>query len=385
MGLISTEVEVVLGNRNVSYYERLGYDIPKIKTRHGMQTPRGTKIMIKVQDLSKGSNYHVKTYCDNCGRVKSMRYCIYNQNVHEDGRIYCQQCYAKLFNSGSKNCNYNPNKSDEERRVGRDYSEYTEFVKIVLKRDNYVCQCCGSKNNLQVHHLYGYAGFPEYRIDQSQAITLCDNCHISFHNWHTSRCGKSNKGNCTREQYEEWYGKKIENLQNNSCNPPATRQVYDIEENKVYKSAIDYSETHKVQKTIVYSCCNHKIRKQKTTNKKGETKTYYSKVNVVAGHHLLWYDEYLKMSNEDLDNYIQQTVSRNFVKVICVTTGKIFNSIVEAGCYYKINPDRITCFCRGKNKSAGILPDGTKLKWMYYNEFINLSQKEQDMILNKTT
>lgn len=294
MGLISTEVEVVLGNRNVSYYERLGYDIPKIKTRHGMQTPRGTKIMIKVQDLSKGSNYHVKTYCDNCGRVKSMRYCIYNQNVHEDGRIYCQQCYAKLFNSGSKNCNYNPNKSDEERRVGRDYSEYTEFVKIVLKRDNYVCQCCGSKNNLQVHHLYGYAGFPEYRIDQSQAITLCDNCHISFHNWHTSRCGKSNKGNCTREQYEEWYGKKIENLQNNSCNPPATRQVYDIEENKVYKSVKEYCRLHKVFDIMVYNCCNHKIIKIKDINKNGEVKYRQTTIYTVLGHHLLWFDEYEK-------------------------------------------------------------------------------------------
>ena len=235
-----------------------------------------------------------------------------------------------------------------------------------------------SVSNLAVHHLDSYNWCKDKRTDVTNGITLCDNCHDNFHLLY-------GKGDNTREQFEEWLGYTIPLLDNYYGDLPIARQVYDIEENKVYKSAIDYSETHKVQKTIVYSCCNHKIRKQKTTNKKGETKTYYSKVNVVAGHHLLWYDEYLKMSNEDLDNYIQQTVSRNFVKVICVTTGKIFNSIVEAGCYYKINPDCITCFCRGKNKSAGILPDGTKLKWMYYNEFINLSQKEQDMILNKTT
>ena len=381
MGLISTEVEVNLYGKVIDYYDSLGYEIPRVydKIKRKDVVRLGTTIMVKIEDLSCGSHIPVKVKCDGCGKKYEMPYNVYHKYNHQ-GKIYCQHCAVKTFHSGENHYKWKPDKSDTERIVERRYAEYTEFVKKVLARDNYTCQCCGKKSvsNLAVHHLDSYNWCKDKRTDVTNGITLCDNCHDNFHLLY-------GKGDNTREQFEEWLGYTIPLLDNCYGDLPIARQVYDIEENKVYKSAIDYSETHKVQKTIVYSCCNHKIRKQKTTNKKGETKTYYSKVNVVAGHHLLWYDEYLKMSNEDLDNYIQQTVRRNFVKVICVTTGKIFNSIVEAGCYYKINPDCITHFCRGKNKSAGILPDGTKLKWMYYNEFINLSQKEQDMILNKTT
>ena len=53
-------------------------------------------------------------------------------------------------------------------------------------------------------------------------------------------------------------------------------------------------------------------------------------------------------------------------KVRCITTGKEFNSIKEAGDYYKIkNGDKIIISCRDKRKSCGKLPDKTKLYWEY--------------------
>lgn len=52
-------------------------------------------------------------------------------------------------------------------------------------------------------------------------------------------------------------------------------------------------------------------------------------------------------------------------KVICVTTGKTFGSIIEAGEYYNCNRSDITQNCKGNRKSAGKLPDGTKLIWRY--------------------
>ena len=59
-------------------------------------------------------------------------------------------------------------------------------------------------------------------------------------------------------------------------------------------------------------------------------------------------------------------------KVICITTGKIFNSQKEAGNYYKCS--NICICCKGRLKSAGKLPNGTKLQWKYlenydYNDF----------------
>ena len=56
-------------------------------------------------------------------------------------------------------------------------------------------------------------------------------------------------------------------------------------------------------------------------------------------------------------------------KVICITTGEIFNSMTEAGNYY--NASHITGCCRGESKSSGKLPDGTPLQWKYVKDYNN--------------
>ena len=53
-------------------------------------------------------------------------------------------------------------------------------------------------------------------------------------------------------------------------------------------------------------------------------------------------------------------------KVICITTGEIFDSIQEASDKYGIWHQNISGCCRGKLKSSGKLKDGTKLVWVYY-------------------
>ena len=53
---------------------------------------------------------------------------------------------------------------------------------IILKRDNYTCQHCGLKHNLQVHHLiYKVGGVPPWEYRNSDLITLCVNCHTEVH------------------------------------------------------------------------------------------------------------------------------------------------------------------------------------------------------------
>lgn len=61
---------------------------------------------------------------------------------------------------------------------------------------------------------------------------------------------------------------------------------------------------------------------------------------------------------------------RQFKKIICITTGKIFNSIKEASAYYQINYDGISACCNKKYHHSGKLPNGTKLVWMFYDEYI---------------
>lgn len=75
----------------------------------------------------------------------------------------------------------------------------------------------------------------------------------------------------------------------------------------------------------------------------------------------LYYEDYLKgiKPKEMIDT-----------KVICTTTGKIFNSSKEGGEYYNIGYSHLYDNCKGKANYCGILPNGTKLQWLYYNDYL---------------
>ena len=408
MGLLSTEVEVKLGAANIDYFEQLGYEIPRYynKDKRKYVVKRGTIIWVKVKDLRHGcSSVKVDLECDNCFKKLSWAYNKYIKYNH-DGKCYCRKCAMRILNSGENNGRYNPNKTDKERELGRNYPEYTEFVKSVLTRDNYTCYCCNKRDGsyMSVHHLFGYSGFPEYRTDQSQAITLCNNCHKAFHYWHREKYGYENRGNCTRTQFEEWLKTDIEELNYYDGKIITARRVYDYEDKKIYNNAIECADSLNAAFVSIYNCCNHKTINKKHTTTDGEIVYYQSRTITVKGHHLFWLDEYEKMSDEELNEYINakhrrygKTMNKNRKTnknkattkyqckcVICVTTGKKFDSLAEGAKKYNIkNPSNISECCRGKKLSAGKLSDGTPLHWMFYEDFLKLPIKEQNEILSR--
>jgi hypothetical protein len=70
LAILEKEVWVVLGTRNDKHFEKLGYDIPKIKNKSGkLAVPRGTKISVKVEDLPKSSMVKLTKICDDCGKL----------------------------------------------------------------------------------------------------------------------------------------------------------------------------------------------------------------------------------------------------------------------------------------------------------------------------
>ena len=66
----------------------------------------------------------------------------------------------------------------------------------------------------------------------------------------------------------------------------------------------------------------------------------------------------------------------NNKKVICLTTGEIFDSITEAAKAKNTNNTSIGMVCTGKRKSAGITTDGIKLKWQYYKDYLKGGENE---------
>lgn len=344
--LLTKEVEIKLCNSIIKYYEDKGYIIPKYKDKERrLRVKRGTSILVKIEDLSEGSNILVKCDCDFCGKIYNMSYDKYVRRNH-NGKTYCKDCIHKVL-SGENHWNWKIDKSQEEREMGRNIPEYAEFIKKVLARDNYICQCCGkTSNTLEVHHLDGYDWCKEKRIDETNGITLCETCHGNFHSIY-------GKGGNTKEQFEEWIGNTLELLK---CNKeiPKSRPIICLETKEV--NVVDFFvEKYNLQDTHIYRCCN---RKEKSLNDK----------------HYLWYEDYQNTQEKDLEQYLEWALHNNSKKIICINTLEIFNTMTEACLKYNINSHSLlTRCCQGKANYAGKHPEtGEKLKWMYYKEYLNV-------------
>ena len=117
----------------------------------------------------------------------------------KNGSGMCVKCWAK-HNSGENNPSWNPNltKEDRARRRCTQDGKQSKWRKQVFERDNYTCQCCGERGGkLNAHHKDGYNWCEERRFDVTNGVTLCVNCHRTFHSYYGI---KDN----TEEQYEDF-------------------------------------------------------------------------------------------------------------------------------------------------------------------------------------
>lgn len=348
MGLIIEDIEVMISSSNIKHYKSLGYNMPQVKRKNGKTvTPRGTKIFVKSNDLMRGSSETVNVICDHCGKTFPVYYYTYTYCNH-DGLYYCNECSSTVLEKGENSPRWNPLLSDEERKERRNSFEYKRFLNSVFVRDKYTCQCCGKKNiELDVHHLDGYNWFIEGRTDVNNGITLCRNCHSNFHSIY-------GRGNNTKIQFYEWIGYTI-NLSDGKILP--SKRVYCIEKNEIYESSLHAAQSIGVKRDTMSALCSVG-RKDKSNHK------------TLKGLHFLWYDDFIKMTNEDIKRFLEQRKNSHYRKIICITTNKIFDTIKEGAELYNIkSPVGITRCCRNLQEYCGTL-ENNKLKWMYYENFL---------------
>ena len=116
------------------------------------------------------------------------------------------------LDNGRKCCGclqHNPNLTDEERQIRRNYPEGERFRYNVKSKANYICDCCGYKGYkhdgvMKAHHLYGWHWYDkDKRDDIANGVCLCESCHNKFHQIY------GNKNN-TEQQYIKFKENKIE-------------------------------------------------------------------------------------------------------------------------------------------------------------------------------
>lgn len=97
---------------------------------------------------------------------------------------------------------WNPNLTDEDRRINRNRisskGSINEWRKLVYERDYWTCQVCKVKGKkINAHHINGWNWAKEQRYDTDNGVTLCNECHASFHY-------KYGYGDNTKQQFEDY-------------------------------------------------------------------------------------------------------------------------------------------------------------------------------------
>lgn len=90
---------------------------------------------------------------------------------------------------------------------------YIKFRNMVIKKDSGKCLICGSDQNIEVHHIYPCASYPELMFDVSNGMCLCKEHHSAnivggFHNIY-------GKLDTTPEQLEDYINLKRKELGHN--------------------------------------------------------------------------------------------------------------------------------------------------------------------------
>lgn len=92
------ELEIKVTSRDYEHYSPKGYSIPRVlNDRKKMVVPKGTTIIVKIEDVLQGSHERVTIICDVCGSfIKTMPYYNYIESNHINKEHICIDCKNKI-------------------------------------------------------------------------------------------------------------------------------------------------------------------------------------------------------------------------------------------------------------------------------------------------
>jgi hypothetical protein len=117
-------------------------------------------------------------YICSCGNTSKITFYSFRQGHR------CKKCGLEKI-SGKNNYNYNYNLTDKERELNKSRCSdpcYVEWRTNIYKKDDYTCHKCSQRGGiLNAHHIKNYATNQKIRLDISNGMTFCIDCHKKFH------------------------------------------------------------------------------------------------------------------------------------------------------------------------------------------------------------
>lgn len=111
---------------------------------------------------------------------KSMKKYINSPKGKESQKKYKKE-HPEILLKANKNLLDKLGKIFDMNRVEYNFA-LISWSKTVKNRDNHECQICGSKENIQAHHILHKMKYPELSLNINNGITLCEKpCHYEVH------------------------------------------------------------------------------------------------------------------------------------------------------------------------------------------------------------
>lgn len=190
--------------------------------------------------------------------------------------------------------------------------------------------------------------------------------------------GYNNKeGGSNGKPSEEVRKKMSEALKGKYCgeNNATSRSVWCFEYNRKFVSAREVEKILGIDSSMISTICN------KRESKAGKRVFRAKDTNGIMCH-FVWYKDYIIMTNEERDNYVN-TVEKEIykrlssgararkngnnqsVKIICLNDFNIFNSMKECASHYNVSRQVVGNICNGLSKQTR-----SGLVFAYYDEYI---------------
>ena len=130
-----------------------------------------------------------------------------------------------------------------------------------------------------------------------------------------------------------------------------------------------HSDEYKKRLSIMYTGENHFMYGKEVSMERREKQSKTMKMKFEKGEFTPWHKGKKCPQLSGANNGKAK-------KVICITTGMVFDTAREAGRYYNIkSTSHINSCCTGERKSCGKLEDGTKLVWRHYDEYLKINKE----------
>jgi len=93
--ILNKEILIKVPSCKLKYYLCKGYTDIKV----------GDNILLKIEDLTKGSGIYIDTKCDICGKIGKLQYYNYNKSITKYNEYYCIKC-SKINTKKTNNIKY---------------------------------------------------------------------------------------------------------------------------------------------------------------------------------------------------------------------------------------------------------------------------------------